>query len=1021
MYCKAGVLCTNPEIYGDIKRGRRLAPSKGITCPRCQGKCCNEACMEKHKCKQRARQNANAGGGGRVSHPRAWPADYGGFDLSGGQLGITDPNMLAALSGMRGAGGLLLPQQMGQQGYQGLMVGPDGNMMPLIPVLPLPLMFNPGLGQGIEGMTAADLQAALAAMQGGGAAAMAGGSAPMMLAPLPSGDGATPTAAAAAAANASQALQFAQLQSLSASGQLPTLLQLSVQPDGSGGLVQANGARLQLPAGLGMPLQLQGGLQILGAEGLGGAAMQLDAATMQAMGIVLPDGAGDGAAADGGAPGGGGAAGGLPLMPGLSAMGANLLDSSALAAAAAAAAAEQAGAEAGGMAVDGDPGGDGGAADGAALAAAQAAGVDAAALQSALDAAAGVGLAAAAAAGGGAPDAGAAAAELGGEAGAAGAGAAPGEPAPGLAPAGGAAGAGADAGGGGGGGASSLPAIAPLNMSPAIAEALKAQLGGFGGGAEEGAAAAALMSMVATDKKQKAEEAAAQAQAAAAAAQAGIISAAAAQQALETAQRLAQEVAADEAGGAAGAAGDGALQQAAAALAAAQGGAAEQLQQQLLAQAQAQAAALQQQATAALEQQGAADEHKPAPQLLDDAAAPPQPQQEQLQEQPDAGQQQQQQPEGDGAPQERLGSGRAASSSASCAWRAGVARRAPGRPARRRVAARSAPSEPSRWPVGGLDGGARDSAPIRPLAGEQLDAAVKTRFIAETLLPTRHGAFRLRGYKHSLDGGVTFTEPTAIIMGDVEGQEDVPVRVHDACFTSEVLGSLKCDCAEQLELALSYIQGAGRGMVIYLQQEGRGIGLANKIAAYALQEQGLDTVDANRALGLPDDCREYTSVRNILRDLRIRSVRLMTNNPRKLDVLTQLGVAISGRIPCQVQAGEHNQGYLTAKRERMDHLLDGSWCYWEHGGEPIQPSAAALSEGGMGLPSDIAQAQGAAGGLVMHTVALDEDADDAAAVASSGSSGSSSSSSGGGGGSSGSSSATAAALASASGGGVGEG
>jgi GTP cyclohydrolase II len=131
--------------------------------------------------------------------------------------------------------------------------------------------------------------------------------------------------------------------------------------------------------------------------------------------------------------------------------------------------------------------------------------------------------------------------------------------------------------------------------------------------------------------------------------------------------------------------------------------------------------------------------------------------------------------------------------------------------------------------------------------------------------------------------------------------------VHDACFTSEVLGSLKCDCAEQLQLAMEYIHANSPGIVIYLWQEGRGIGLANKIAAYKLQEQGLDTVDANRALGLPDDSREYTSVRNILKELGVKSVRLMTNNPRKINVLTDLGVKVSGRIPCQVQAGAHNK------------------------------------------------------------------------------------------------------------------
>lgn len=252
------------------------------------------------------------------------------------------------------------------------------------------------------------------------------------------------------------------------------------------------------------------------------------------------------------------------------------------------------------------------------------------------------------------------------------------------------------------------------------------------------------------------------------------------------------------------------------------------------------------------------------------------------------------------------------------------------------------------------------------------ESRVITKFIAETLLPTRHGKFRLRGYKHSIDAAATFTEPTAIIFGQVEGQENVPVRVHDACYTSEVLGSLKCDCSEQLELALKRIQepGMAPGMVIYLQQEGRGIGLANKIAAYSLQEQGLDTVDANRALGLPDDCREYTSVLNILKDLNIKSIRLMTNNPRKISQLTALGVSITGRVPCVVAAGELNQGYLDTKRDRMDHLLDGSWCYWNHDGEPrAQPRVAADSQsGGMGLPNGVLASE--SGKVLLNSVPL---------------------------------------------------
>ncbi|CAL5228412.1 g11542 [Coccomyxa viridis] len=223
-----------------------------------------------------------------------------------------------------------------------------------------------------------------------------------------------------------------------------------------------------------------------------------------------------------------------------------------------------------------------------------------------------------------------------------------------------------------------------------------------------------------------------------------------------------------------------------------------------------------------------------------------------------------------------------------------------------------------------------------------------TEFVAETLLPTVSGKYRLRGYRHTFDGGRTYTEPSCIITGRPEGLENVPVRVHDACFTSEVLGSLKCDCAGQLQMAMGYIQEKSPGVIIYLQQEGRGIGLANKIAAYALQEEGLDTVDANRALGLPDDCREYSSVRNILSDLDIKSIRLMTNNPRKIQVLEELGVDVRGRIPCIVESQELNVGYLATKQARMQHWLsesdtdslDGSFCYWNHDGEPLLPSAA---------------------------------------------------------------------------------
>ncbi len=191
------------------------------------------------------------------------------------------------------------------------------------------------------------------------------------------------------------------------------------------------------------------------------------------------------------------------------------------------------------------------------------------------------------------------------------------------------------------------------------------------------------------------------------------------------------------------------------------------------------------------------------------------------------------------------------------------------------------------------------------------------RFISETLLPTVRGEYRVRAYRDLMDG----SEPVAILVGDVDGRRDVPVRVHDECYTSEVLGSLKCDCREQLEFAMEFIKRRSPGVVIYLRQEGRGIGLANKIAAYALQEDGHDTVDANRMLGLPDDSRRYDAAAGILEDLGVRSIRLMTNNPRKEEKLLALGVDIAGRIPVLIEPNTHSADYLSAKADRMGHLL----------------------------------------------------------------------------------------------------
>ena len=208
-------------------------------------------------------------------------------------------------------------------------------------------------------------------------------------------------------------------------------------------------------------------------------------------------------------------------------------------------------------------------------------------------------------------------------------------------------------------------------------------------------------------------------------------------------------------------------------------------------------------------------------------------------------------------------------------------------------------------------------------------------FVAETALPTHRGSYRVRAYRDPQSQ----TEPLAILWRDVDVDEAVPVRIHDECLTSEVLGSLKCDCREQLDFALQFIRGEAGGLVIYLRQEGRGIGLANKIAAYALQEEGFDTVDANRALGLPDDARRYHAAAAILEDLGIRSVRLLTNNPRKISSLQALGIEVVGRLPIVVDADPHAEGYLAAKAARMGHLMDGDADPQEH--PPRSPVALA--------------------------------------------------------------------------------
>lgn len=188
---------------------------------------------------------------------------------------------------------------------------------------------------------------------------------------------------------------------------------------------------------------------------------------------------------------------------------------------------------------------------------------------------------------------------------------------------------------------------------------------------------------------------------------------------------------------------------------------------------------------------------------------------------------------------------------------------------------------------------------------------------SEANLPTKHGAFRIVAYR---DMG-TGKEHAAIVKGDPSGK-DVLVRVHSECLTGDLFGSLRCDCGDQLDEALAAIEAAGTGVVLYLRQEGRGIGLIDKIAAYELQEQGLDTVDANRRLGHPDDARTYEAAADILRDLGVASVQLMTNNPTKVTALEALGVRVTKRVAHESAAGPDNTDYLRTKRDRMGHLLD---------------------------------------------------------------------------------------------------
>ncbi|TMM04553.1 MAG: bifunctional 3,4-dihydroxy-2-butanone-4-phosphate synthase/GTP cyclohydrolase II [Actinobacteria bacterium] len=189
--------------------------------------------------------------------------------------------------------------------------------------------------------------------------------------------------------------------------------------------------------------------------------------------------------------------------------------------------------------------------------------------------------------------------------------------------------------------------------------------------------------------------------------------------------------------------------------------------------------------------------------------------------------------------------------------------------------------------------------------------------VVSTNLPTGFGDFVAVGYRSLIDD----KHHVALVKGDVAGKEDVLVRVHSECLTGDVFHSLRCDCGEQLESALAMIEREGEGVLLYLAQEGRGIGLLNKLRAYKLQEDGLDTVDANLRLGLPADLRDYGIGAQILVDLGLSSIRILTNNPKKIRGMEGYGLSVSAQIPIEHVPNAHNEAYLRAKAERMGHML----------------------------------------------------------------------------------------------------
>jgi 3,4-dihydroxy 2-butanone 4-phosphate synthase/GTP cyclohydrolase II len=189
---------------------------------------------------------------------------------------------------------------------------------------------------------------------------------------------------------------------------------------------------------------------------------------------------------------------------------------------------------------------------------------------------------------------------------------------------------------------------------------------------------------------------------------------------------------------------------------------------------------------------------------------------------------------------------------------------------------------------------------------------------AETVLPTSHGEFRAIAFVNDIDD----YEHLALVKGDIEPEKDVLVRVHSQCLTGDVLGSYRCDCGPQLDKAMEIVQKEGLGVILYMQQEGRGIGLANKLKAYSLQDKGRDTVEANEELGFKADLRDYGVGAQILASLGVRKMKLMTNNPKKIIGLEGYGLEVTGRIPIEIEPRPENIKYLITKCQKLGHLLN---------------------------------------------------------------------------------------------------